>query len=238
MRYLIWDFDGTLATRIGGWGATLCEVIESEHPELSITAELVSPHLRTGFPWHAPDLVRTPGTADQWWDDMTPHFCQVIGAVTRFPREDALPLARRVRELYLHADRWLLYDDVLPTLGALRARGWRHIVLSNHAPELGAIVERLGLSPLIDAVYNSALTGKEKPNPAAFECVFADFPEARSGWMIGDNWVADVQGAKAVGVRSILVRRPHPEATNWCESLHDVIRVVEASDESGVTGRS
>jgi len=227
MRYLIWDFDGTLGTRAGGWASTLCEVVASEHPHLDVTMEMVRPHLRSGFPWHAHEVVRTPGGADQWWDDLTPMFGRGLRAVTELTEAEAMHLARRVREVYLRPERWALYEDVVPTLTALRDSGWRHLVLSNHAPELETIVEHLGLTPLVDAIYNSALTGKEKPNPAAYECVFVDFPDARAGWMIGDNWHADVQGAAAVGLRSILVRGGHPEARLRCESLDEVIRVVD-----------
>jgi putative hydrolase of the HAD superfamily len=94
----------------------------------------------------------------------------------------------------------------LPALARLRNRGWSHIVLSNHVPELPQLVEALGLSDFIMAVYCSACTGVEKPHRKAFETVFARYPEAHNGWMIGDSWRADVQGALAVGMRAILVR--------------------------------
>lgn len=58
------------------------------------------------------------------------------------------------------------------------------------------------------------------------EAVFARYPAARSGWMIGDSWRADVQGAQAVGMRTILVREPHPEAPVQCDTLHDVVGIV------------
>jgi FMN phosphatase YigB (HAD superfamily) len=45
--------------------------------------------------------------------------------------------------------------------------------------------------------------------------------------MIGDSWRADVQGALAVGMRPILVREKHPGAPVQCDTLHDVVRVVE-----------
>jgi hypothetical protein len=32
-------------------------------------------------------------------------------------------------------------------LGWLRSDGWRHVILSNHVPELPALVERLALNP-------------------------------------------------------------------------------------------
>ena len=52
-------------------------------------------------------------------------------------------------------------------------------------------------------------------------------PQARAGWMIGDSWRADVQGASAVGMRSILVREKHPGAAVQCDSLHDIVEIVD-----------
>jgi hypothetical protein len=37
-------------------------------PELGITAEHLRPHLQRGFPWHTPDVVRAPCSADEWWE--------------------------------------------------------------------------------------------------------------------------------------------------------------------------
>jgi len=69
--------------------------------------------------------------------------------------------------------------------------------------------------------------GAEKPHPKAFEAVFANYPEARAGWMIGDSWRADVQGAVAVGMRAVLVREKHTEAMVQCDTLHEIVRIVE-----------
>ncbi len=226
---LVWDFDGTLATRPGGWTGTLHEVVTRELPALGVTPEHIRPYLRRGFPWHTPDVVRDPCSDDAWWDGLLPLFTEALHSGAGLAEADARRLAAAVRTRYLDPGAWRVFDDTLPVLERLRARGWRHVVLSNHVPELSRIVERLGLSPLLSGLYCSALTGAEKPHPQAFESVFADHPEARGSWMIGDSWRADVQGARAVGMRAILVREAHPEADVRCESLHDVVAIVEES---------
>jgi FMN phosphatase YigB (HAD superfamily) len=45
--------------------------------------------------------------------------------------------------------------------------------------------------------------------------------------MIGDSWRADVQGAVAVGMRAVLVREKHTEAMVQCDTLHEIVRIVE-----------
>src|SRR5439155_17680352 len=113
-----------------------------------------------------------------------------------------------------------------PYSGSSVAVVGKHIVLSNHVPELPRLTEALGLSSFLIDVYCSGRTGAEKPHPKAFEPVFADHPEARAGWMIGDSWRADVQGAMAVGMRSILVREKHPGALLQCDRLYDIAEIV------------
>jgi FMN phosphatase YigB (HAD superfamily) len=46
-------------------------------------------------------------------------------------------------------------------------------------------------------------------------------------WMVGDNVVADVLGAEAVGISAVLVRRPDPRAARYADSLAGVERFLE-----------
>src|SRR5262245_6164888 len=135
-RCLIWDFDGTLAFRPGNWTGAVCEVIARERPDLGVTPERVRPHLQGGFPWHAAEIVRAPCSADQWWRDLHPMLTRAICAATAVDEAEADHLARGVRATYTDPAHWRLFDDVQPTLKRLRDRGWTHVVLSNHVPEL------------------------------------------------------------------------------------------------------
>jgi putative hydrolase of the HAD superfamily len=224
---LVWDFDGTLAHRPGNWTGVICEVVATARPDLELTAERLRPYLQAGFPWHAPDVVRDPCSADEWWNDLSPVLAGALRRASGIDDVEARRLIGGVRSAYTDAAGWRLFLDVRPALERLRERGWTHVVLSNHVPELASLIGALGLGDLIKAVHCSACTGVEKPNPRAFERMFSEYPAARTGWMIGDSWRADVQGAQAVGMRAILVRSQHPAATIRCETLHDVAATVD-----------
>jgi len=224
--FLIWDFDVTLATRPGNWTGALCEVVASKYADLGIGPDRLRPHLQSGFPWHTPEIVRRPCSEEEWWEQLLPVLAQALRSGADLPDAEARELAGRVRARYLDPKSWQVFEDVLPVLRELRGRGWKHIVLSNHVPELPRLTEALGLSSFLIDVYCSGRTGAEKPHPKAFEPVFADHPEARAGWMIGDSWRADVQGAMAVGMRSILVREKHPGALLQCDRLYDIAEIV------------
>jgi putative hydrolase of the HAD superfamily len=228
-RLLIWDFDGTLAHRRGetGWSILLAEALDGEEPGHGHSAETFRPHLRDGFPWHRPEVAHPelcePGA---WWASVRPILARAYEAAGYAPAR-ARELADAARRLYVDPGvGWALFDDTLPALRRLAEDGWTHAVLSNHVPELRQLVAGLGLDDVIAEVSCSAETGYEKPHAAAFASVLDRFRPTEA-WMIGDNVVADVLGAEAVGIRSVLVRRPDPRAVRYADSLADVAQFLE-----------
>jgi putative hydrolase of the HAD superfamily len=203
---LLWDFDGTLAERPGLWGACLIEVLDERMPGHGLSADDVRPFLRDGFPWHEHDTPHPElsVSSDAWWSALEPLLARAYESVGV---AEATECARAVRASYT-AHGWRLFDDTLPVLGGLRADGWRHVVLSNHVPELGDIVAALGLDSFVERVITSAATGYEKPHPEAFRRALTAAGEPQTVWMLGDNPVADVAGAEALGIPAILVRGP------------------------------
>lgn len=111
------------------------------------------------------------------------------------------------RDVFLDPATWTVYDDTVQALITLSAAGWRHVIVSNHVPELPRLVEDLGFSAHFDAVISSALIGYDKPHPEIFRIAIRD--RARPVVMVGDNPIADIGGAHAVGVPGLLVRREH-----------------------------
>ena len=221
-RTLIWDFDGTLAERRGGWSGTIVDLLHDEVPSFHVTAEQIREHIRTGFPWHNHEHPHHHlADADRWWQELEPVFeaaMRNVGAEASV----AARLAPRVRSAYLHMPAWHVYDDVLPTLKSLSERGWTHVILSNHVPELDQLVRSLALHHHVERVFNSAIIGYEKPHPAIFEHVKAVLGPTRQLWMIGDSYSADYCGADAAGIPAILVRKPQPQATRFATSLAHV----------------
>ena len=226
-KLLIWDFDGTLAYRRGGmWAAALVEVIQEADPGLPVTEAQLRPYLQAGFPWHSPHLAHpelAPGGV--WWRALEPVLEQALEGAG-LALGPARQMAARVRDVYVDPGRWRLYDDVVPVLEVLAAEGWVHAVLSNHVPELRALVEHLGLMPYLSGFFNSAETGYEKPHPVAYRAVLGAFGHPAAVWMIGDSYDVDVAGAEAVGIRGILVRRADARAERYCPGLVEVAGIV------------
>jgi putative hydrolase of the HAD superfamily len=229
VKTILWDFDGTLAVREGGWSGALLEVLAAEVPQLRVTREDIRQHLMAGFPWHTPDVPHTEvRSADQWWGRLEPVFARAFAAVG-VEAGLAVTLAGRVRRAFCDVARCRLYDDTIPTRTRLRTAGWTHRILSNHVPELRQIVAGVGLAGLIDEVHSSADTGFEKPHPEAFLGVLRLLPAGARVCMVGDNVQADVLGAERIGIHAVLVRRRDPRARWCCDDLTGVPTMLNAT---------
>jgi len=124
---------------------------------------------------------------------------------------DTYACAAEMTHAWEHAQHFDLFDDVPPTLDALRARGLKIGLLSNTARDLDLFVAHHGLA--VDAVLTSRAHGKTKPHEAIFLRMLELLDVAAAdAAMVGDTIEDDVEGARAVGMTAVLVDRDarHP----------------------------
>jgi putative hydrolase of the HAD superfamily len=105
-----------------------------------------------------------------------------------------------------HAHNFDLYDDVLPTLAFLREQSLKLGLVSNTGRDLAAFVRHHGLD--VDAAVGSGAYGKTKPHPTIFRFALEQLGvDAADAVMVGDSIDDDVEGARAVGMRGVLLDR-------------------------------
>jgi putative hydrolase of the HAD superfamily len=218
---ILWDFDGTLAQRPGHWGACMIEALDEHEAGHRWTFDDVRPSLQDGFPWHNPqtphpELCET----EAWWRHVGGLMARGYEQLGIEPSR-AAELAHYARLRYVESG-WTVFDDSVPALERLRSHGWRHVLLSNHVPELPSLVESLGLTRWFDAVLTSAATGYEKPHREAFRLALRAAPAHERVWMVGDNYEADVAGAESAGIPAVLARRPDARATRFAATLSEL----------------
>lgn len=219
-KAILWDFEGTLAEREGLWSGCLAEVLQANESAAGFTRDDIRPFLRDGFPWHAPDVPHPElSSPEAWWkviEELLFDACRGLG----LSEQSARRYAHETHHRYIDAAAFTLFNDTLPVLTELQGDGWRHIILSNHVPELTDIVEGLGLNTLVEGVVSSAVTGYEKPNPKAFDLGRKAAGEVDELWMVGDNPAADIFGAEAAGIPGILVRTEGAGVTRVAKDLY------------------
>jgi putative hydrolase of the HAD superfamily len=109
-----------------------------------------------------------------------------------------------------HQPQIWLSHDAAEVLHALRARGWRTAVLTNGLPSSQATKARaLGLHELVDhVVYAEEHAPGGKPAAEPFLAVLNRLEVTpQNAVMVGDDRVNDIEGARAVGMRAILLAR-------------------------------
>lgn len=221
-KYLLWDFDHTLAYRDGMWTQTIYDLLNKLDCR-DLSPDDISPYMKSGFPWHTPEVPHAQFfRATPWWEHMAGHFYKVL---LEMGVEPALAevVANGVREEYTDITKWRLFDDTMHALKKAVEAGYQNIIVSNHVPELPALVEGLGILPYITSIYNSAEVGYEKPNIMMFRRVLDDLGSPEGMVMIGDNYTADVQGALAAGIDAILVRKDNRNGyAKYAEDLEGV----------------
>jgi len=130
-----------------------------------------------------------------------------------------------------HAHNFDIFEDVLPTLAELRSHDLKLGLVSNTGRDLDAFIRHHGLD--VDAAISSGMHGKTKPHPtifrAALERLDVEPPQAA---MVGDSIDDDVEGAKAVGIRALLLDREnrYPEVEDKLtdlRSLHAALGLVQ-----------
>lgn len=128
--------------------------------------------------------------------------------------------------------------SVKPALERLR-RSVRLALVSNYpcSRSIRESVARAGLT--FDVIVVSADVGHVKPHPKPFVAALdALGVEAADAVYVGDNWLADVQGARRVGMRAVWFRRwaaaegsrpgDGDHDPNWvAENLDDIVTAVE-----------
>jgi HAD superfamily hydrolase (TIGR01549 family) len=111
-------------------------------------------------------------------------------------------------EEMMAAIRFRAYRDAAPTLAELRALAVRLVCVSNWDYSLPDVLARVGLADELDGVVTSAAVGARKPDPRLFEAALEVAGcAADEALHVGDTPTEDVEGAKAAGIRALLIDR-------------------------------
>ncbi len=202
----------TVEAVVFDWGGTL-----TPHHTVDLL-DLWRAAARVLAPDRVEEMAKALAAAElRWWEHVgasgrSGTTADVLAAATAGTGLD-VDAALHDAALDAHLDAWTPHTitdpEAAPLLAALRERGIRIGLLSNtHWPRRWHEhwLERDGVLALIDArVYTSDLQ-HTKPHPEAFRAVLDQLgASAAHAVFVGDRPVDDISGAKAVGMRAVLV---------------------------------
>lgn len=205
-KLILWDFDGTLGYRTGNWEAAIFELTDDKIKKTEETLGMVSNMLQTGFPWHEPqkNFVSIIHRTD-WWEFVKPRFVAIFRALG-YGMDEAIAKAALIPEQYGRFDKWKLYQDAIPGLQEVSRQNWKNVLVTNNIPEFPAILKRLHIETFFEAVFVSALTGFNKPNPLILNGLLDTIPKNSKIVVVGDRVESDLVFANEIHAEGILVR--------------------------------
>ena len=127
---------------------------------------------------------------------------------------DAPALPDELYKVFSDTATYRLYDDALPAIESLRARGHRIGLISNFEGWLEEILVEQEAGDIFEVSVISGLVGIEKPDVRIFELALEEAGTTPAAAVhVGDSVANDVEPATAAGMRTVLLDRSdgHPE---------------------------
>ncbi len=137
-----------------------------------------------------------------YWVEVNLYMLSLLG----LPQD--IGIAKEIALEFRKTRNVALYPDVVPTLKALRARGYRLGIVSNGPPFVEKVIKHTGLNKLVDFYVVSYKVGFEKPHPSVFwRALRSAAVNPFEALHVGDDYECDVEGARKVGMTPILLDR-------------------------------
>jgi HAD superfamily hydrolase (TIGR01549 family) len=150
------------------------------------------------------DLQRHPELVhdEELWIRFTEDIVIGMGGDPVLSRSCAVELVRA----WERHENFFLFDDALPALAVLRDHDLRIGLVSNGQRDLDEFARHHGLD--VDVCVGSLAHGRVKPHRSIFEAALSALGVApQAAAMVGDSYADDIEGARALGMRAILLDR-------------------------------
>lgn len=123
-------------------------------------------------------------------------------------------------------------DGAVETLGAIRAQGLKTGLISNAgittAPTLRRMLDHYGLLSLLDVLVFSDEMQLAKPSVAIFETALSALGcEATEAVFIGDSPAHDVAGARAAGMRTVVIGHKRVDGIEPDAHIEDLAALLD-----------
>ncbi len=100
------------------------------------------------------------------------------------------------------------FEDAAPALADLKSRGLILGLISNVDKDVAPLLAEVGLASLLQIIVTSQEVGFSKPQPEIFRAALKRAGvKAAEAIFVGDQYKIDVEGARGVGMKGILLDR-------------------------------
>lgn len=220
-KAIFWDCDGTLVQDNESFKCSLLRALqEFGYP---VSEERVRCFLRRVCSWNKPEEDHQDQSEEEWWERLLGEmrvFCEEQGVSPT----DAAAVCKAFRRNVVSYE-YEAYPDAKKVLRYFSEKGYKHYIISNNFPELREVLIRVGLDEEIAGYFISASVGYDKPRKEMFEYALEAVGNPEVRYMIGDNPVADYEGALNAGLKPVLVHKK-VDGKVCCEQLTDLSDLI------------
>lgn len=208
LQAVLFDFDGTLRHSRPSYTQAFLEIATCLGVPESIDGRLQSQRwLHCYWAQSAEMLADREAFEDQpelFWANHARKKLVAYGCSAEQAAELAPTIYQRMAEEFKPQD-WVA-PDVLETLGYLQESGFHLAVVSNRNQPCQEDLDRLGLSDFMEFSLTSGEVKSWKPDTRIFEHALQRLEvQPEDAMYIGDNYFADVVGARNAGLQPVLL---------------------------------
>ena len=230
IRTVVFDWDDTLRTNDPHAHPFFCDYVEAMLKPLDAetrrAAQLWEHRYWATSPDQLNDFVAHEEMSEMFWLNYSRRHLLALG----LSEQEAEPLApaahAHMRENYKPANR--LHPHTLETLEHLRAEGYALGVITNRSRAIYSDMHQLGLDLHFDFYLTGGQLGAYKPQREIFEKLLNFIRQpANEVLYVGDNYYADVLGARNAGLPAVLLNWSGLYADLDCPSIQSLSELAE-----------
>jgi HAD superfamily hydrolase (TIGR01549 family) len=142
---------------------------------------------------------------ETFYQNYNEQLCEAMGVSSYFGR-----LQPALTAQFKQHKGWKLIEDAMAVLSRLHQRGLPLALVANWDANLSSLAEQLGVKKFFSVIVPSQAVGVEKPDPAIFQPALAELSlSAKTDQIlyVGNEYRADVLGARAAGLTPVLIDR-------------------------------
>ena len=207
IKAIFFDLDGTLRHSVPSGGEVFTDYVKTMGLQVNEEARLDA--LRwEHFYWASSvdlrdDLLAHSGETERFWIEYSRRRLLALGASEEWAVEAAPKISRHMGEFYKPES--IVPEDVRRTLPQLKESGYILGVISNRDKPFQNVLDDHGIAEFFDFSLAAGEVNSFKPDPGVFEHGLRRVNlAAREVMYVGDNYYADVVGARNAGLQPVL----------------------------------
>ena len=235
IKAIFFDLDGTLRHSVPSGGEVFTDYVKTMGLQVNEEARLRG--LRwEHFYWASSvdlrdDLLAHSGETEKFWIEYSRRRLLALGASEEWAVEVAPKVSIHMGEVYKPDS--VVPEDVRRTLPQLKESGYILGVISNRDKPFHDVLQEHGISEFFDFSLAAGEVNSFKPDPGVFEHGLRRVNlSARDVIYVGDNYYADVVGARNAGLQPILYDPlgifPDPDCAmiKSFDELNSIVKVI------------